>query len=216
MKKNLLSFLLTLPLITWGQKPELIVPVGHSKAVTCAAFSPPCPNGMECPPGQEQLLLTGSADKTVKLWNRQGQELRTFKTSSQEENAAVESVAFSSDGSHVIAYSDDGEWGLLAEMWDINGKKTAQFHCRSYQSADFSPACPEGKERPFGNGPLILTGSNNGEIRVWDLKGREISAFPTPSENALADVACSSDEIYVLTLSNGSGPSGGGVARMWN
>jgi WD40 repeat protein len=74
--------------------------------------------------------------------------LRTFKTSSEKEKATVESVDFSPNGSHIMSYMDDGEWGTLAELWDINGNKTLEFHCRLHQAIAFLPACPAALFRP--------------------------------------------------------------------
>jgi WD40 repeat protein/uncharacterized caspase-like protein len=73
MKKYIISLLLPLLLLGLclpivGQKPNLIIPTGHSRAVISFDFS-----------SDGKYLLTGSLDGTVKLWNVQsGQELQNY------------------------------------------------------------------------------------------------------------------------------------------
>jgi WD40 repeat protein len=50
-----------------AQKPELGLSLGHTRAITSVAWSP-----------DGQYVLTGSSDNQAKLWDRQGNVLRTF------------------------------------------------------------------------------------------------------------------------------------------
>lgn len=75
----LFSFLFFFMVGARGQKPELVVQTGHKENVNSVAFSP-----------DGQYVLTGSADRTAKLWDLYGQELQTFIG----HGASVHGVAF--------------------------------------------------------------------------------------------------------------------------
>lgn len=92
-KRNLILFLL-LPLLSFAQKPELIVPLGHSDPSVDHTYSPD---------GRYILTYTyGSGDDpSIRLWNLDGKELQSFQTGERY----IESVRFSADGRRVI------EWG---------------------------------------------------------------------------------------------------------
>ena len=84
------------------EKPngEVIPQLGHSKDVTSVAFSP-----------DGARVLTGSIDKTAKLWDAgTGKLLRTFTG----HTSGVWSVAFSPDGGRVLTGSGDH----TAKLWD--------------------------------------------------------------------------------------------------
>jgi WD40 repeat protein len=69
-------------------QPHLVVQLGHADPVTSVAFSP-----------DGRLVLTGSEDRTAKLWDIEtGEELRTFAGHTKE----ITSVAFSPDGREVL------------------------------------------------------------------------------------------------------------------
>ena len=78
---------------------------GHEGSVDTVAFS-----------GDGQLLASGSADHTVKLWGvAKGQEVATLKGHTDK----VSSVAFSGDGKLLASASADG----TVKLWATPGAK---------------------------------------------------------------------------------------------
>ena len=75
--------------------------VGHQNAPSCVAFS-----------SDGELLATGSADRTVKLWKiMSGLEQGTLQGHSGE----IRAVAFSPDGRTLASGSEDG----TLKLWDV-------------------------------------------------------------------------------------------------
>jgi WD40 repeat protein len=127
--------------------------VGHEGMVRGAAFSP-----------DGARVLTGSADKTARLWDSQsGQLLATL----QGHEGSVLSVAFSPDGSRILTASVD----KTARLWDSQSGQllvTLQGHEDSVWRAGFSP-----------DGSRILTGSADKTACLWDSRsGQLLATFP--------------------------------------
>ena len=98
-------------------------------------------------------MLTGSRDKTARLWDSLMCRQRQVFT---DGNSVVLSVAFSPDGKYVLTGHDDN----VARLWDA---KTGQL-IRTFtgqtgwiNSAAFTP-----------DGRFVITGSQDGTVRIWD------------------------------------------------
>jgi WD40 repeat protein len=173
------AFLIAVSVIIVGflqaQTPRLVVPVGHTDEIASVSFSP-----------DGKHVLTGSRDKTAKLWDISGREIATFAWHSN----TISAVAFSPDGKFILTGSEDHTAGL----WEISGSRihTLRGHGSAVKAVAFSP-----------DGQFLLTGSDDGTAKLWDFSGKEIKTFSDHPSGVLA-VAFSADGKYILT---GSGKS---------
>jgi len=122
---------------------------GHTAAILAIAFS-----------ADGKLVLSGSDDRTVRLWDLQtGRELRRFDGL----RGAVSAVAFSPDGKWAVA---GGQERVLV-LWRIaDGKELRRMtgHTDPIAAVAFSP-----------DGKLIASGGTDRTVRLWDATtGKEI------------------------------------------
>jgi len=126
---------------------------GHTKGVTAIRFYPK----------SGHLLLSGSMDKSVKIWNVNGDRkcMRTYLGHSE----AVRDLAFTNDGRHFLSASFD----RTIKYWDT---ETGQ--CISVHSTKKLPFCikihpHESRQHEF------LVSQNNKKVVQWDIKSNKVT-----------------------------------------
>jgi WD40 repeat protein/transcriptional regulator with XRE-family HTH domain len=147
--------------------------VGHTDLVNDVAFSP-----------DGKQVLTGSLDKTARLWDAAtGALIRTFAGHTR----GVRAVAFSPDGKYVLTGSGDS----TMRLWDTaSGKGVLTFtgHTDGINAVVFSP-----------DGKRIASASDDGTARIWDAAtGKALLQF-TGHDGPVIDVAFSPDGKQALT-----------------
>lgn len=124
---------------------------GHTERLTDIKFSP-----------TDNLLATGSADRTARLWNTEGSHLKTFGGHLDR----LARIAFHPSGKYLGTTSFDKTWRL----WDIDtGAELLlqEGHSRSVYGIDF-----------HHDGSLVASSGLDALARVWDLRtGRSILAL---------------------------------------
>ncbi|MEB3884256.1 AAA-like domain-containing protein [Lyngbya sp. CCY1209] len=116
--------------------------VGHNGSVLTVDISP-----------DDQLIATGSNDKTVKIWRRNGQLLHTLK-----HGGTVHRIAFSPEGDRIVAASLDGN----IHLWSVGGELLARWrgHDAPVWGIDISP-----------DGKLIASASGDKTVKLWSISG---------------------------------------------
>ncbi len=98
------------------------------------------------------MIVSGSVDKTVRLWHIQGNAVgQPF----QGHENSVNSVAFSPDGQMIVSGSSD----KTVRLWDIQGNSISQpfqGHQDIVYSVAFSP-----------NGQMVVSSSYDKTVRLW-------------------------------------------------
>ncbi|QLE59368.1 caspase family protein [Nostoc sp. TCL26-01] len=116
----------------------------HNSWVTSVSFSP-----------DGEIIASGSADNTIKLWQRNGKFITTLTGHSD----AVNSVSFSPDGEIIASGSADN----TIKLWQRNGKfiTTLNGHSQGVNSVNFSP-----------NGKIIASGGSDSTVQLWTREGK--------------------------------------------
>jgi len=126
---------------------------GHSNFCFSVKFSP-----------QGNLLVSGSFDETVKVWDvRSGECISTLPAHSDP----VTGVDFNRDGTCIVSSSHDG----LVRVWDV-----ATGECLKTIYADGNP--PVSFVRYSPNGRYVLSGMLDGKLRLWNVTGK----FPSGTD----------------------------------
>lgn len=123
---------------------------GHNGWVTSIATFPENP----------EILLTGSRDKSLMIWNlTRGEEYGVPKRSLTGHNHFVQDLVISSDGQFALS----GSWDGTLRLWDLNnGTTTRRFigHSKDVLSVAFS-----------ADNRQIVSGSRDKSIKLWNTLG---------------------------------------------
>jgi len=153
MKRLFLLLLIILTVKqTEAQELQTVVQRGHNASVKAVAFTK-----------DGKYLLTGSRDKTIKLWDiASGREIRTFFG----HESTINDLALSPDGTQFLSSSAD----KTARLWEIaTGKllQTFKGHEDLLTAVDFNP-----------NGKQVITAGYDNEAILWDIKsGEKLKTF---------------------------------------
>ena len=176
--KNQVELVLTKALYGVDEYNRLI---GHSAGLWGVAVSP-----------DGEFIASASADRTVKLWNKNGKLLTTFTS----HNSGVLGVTFSPDG-EIIASSDE-QGNIL--LWYKNGKllRTLKGHSGAVSRVTFS-----------SDGEIIASASEDKTVKLWNKSGKLLRTLKGHSMK-IADVAISSDGEIIASASTDR------TVKLWN
>jgi WD40 repeat protein len=148
---------------------------GHAGAVTAVAFSP-----------DDRLLASGSADRTVKLWDvTTGKEVRSLAG----HTARVTTAAFRSDGKLLASAGAD----RVVKLWDpATGQelRSLEGHAGSITDVVFSP-----------DGRRLASASEDKSVRLWDVGTGQPALVFTRHEGPVHGVDFSPDGKRIASVS---------------
>lgn len=143
----------------------------------------------------DQKIASGSADQTVKVWDRQTGEILYNFTDFQGD---VEAVIFSSDGNQLITGSQD----QTIKIWDLQtGQllKTLTGHLGGVRSLALS-----------SDDQILVSGSLDNTIKIWNLETGELINTLTGHQNDVLSVAISPNQKIIASGSQDK------TIKLWN
>ncbi|MBV6626462.1 MAG: SMI1/KNR4 family protein [Rivularia sp. (in: Bacteria)] len=157
---------------------------GHSRSVYSIAFSP-----------DGQILASGSADATVKLWNLLSfQEITTLRG----HTSSIRTVAISSCNQILASGSTDA----TIKLWNLQSREeicTLQGHNHSVNTVAISP-----------DGQILASGSDDCTVKLWDLHSHQEICTLQGHSDAVFAIDISPDG---KTLATGSAD---GTIKLWD
>ncbi|NER34741.1 MAG: hypothetical protein F6J93_12090 [Oscillatoria sp. SIO1A7] len=165
--------------LSFCSKP--IVLKGHKADVTGVSFSP-----------DGKTIATGSQDRTVKLWTREGKIEKTL----WKHGDWVTDVSFSPDGKTIASAS----WDKTVQLWSRDGENLQRLrgHEDAVNSISFSP-----------DGKTIASGSGDRTTKLWNIDREELRILRAHS-NQVASISFSSDGKTMATASLDT------TAKLWS
>ncbi|BAY07666.1 NB-ARC domain-containing protein [Calothrix sp. NIES-2098] len=158
--------------------------VGHSSYVNAIALTP-----------DGKYVISGSYDKTLKVWNWQtGELLRTLKGHSDSVNA----VALSADGKYAISGSSDTTFKVW--NWQTGELlRTIEGHSSWVNAVALS-----------ADGKYAISGSGDTTLKVWNWQTGELLRTLKGHSDSVNAVALSADGKYAISASSDT------TLKVWN
>ncbi len=151
-------------------------------------------------PDSHRLLTIGGNE--ARIWDLQGVELMNFRP-----HRTVSSAAYSPNGAEIVTAG----WDRSARIWDAKtGEARRKLsatsagpqggHAGNVNSAEFSP----------GDGSHVLTSSDDGTIKIWDVNDGQVLKTLKGHTAAVLHAAYSRDGARIVSSSRD------GTARVWD
>lgn len=167
-----------------AQNVELILPVGHQRALTKAIFSPDL-----------KQIYTASKDNSISVWDLQtGREIRKLKGHFKP----VNDIALSANGKYLVSGSDEGK----ALLWNTQNGKILKMMPHDFIEVTHV------RIAPLTN--FIVTAAytsklNKSVLTFWSLPGGDLGRkFDFPGEEILDVKICAEKKTTFIVTSKGN------------
>lgn len=149
---------------------------GHEEEVTSVAFSP-----------DGKTLASGSADKTVRLWNVATRTPLVAPISADP--GGVFNVAFSPDGRTVVSIGNSHD----RRLWDARSGQSIGAKAQYLYFVGFNPISW-----------TLVSSSEDGTTRLRDIGSEQILSAPLPLEQGMAAVSPDGKTVVAYSVANGT------------
>ncbi|XP_047337261.1 pre-mRNA-processing factor 19 homolog 1-like [Impatiens glandulifera] len=153
---------------------------GHSKKVTSVKFV-----------SRADLVVTGSADKTVRVWKESEQGNYDCRHVLKDHTAEVQAVTVHATNSYFVTASLDNTWCFYDLSSGLCLTQVESPGSGGYTAASFHP-----------DGLILGTGTSDASVKIWDVKSQTVAATFDGHVGAVTAISFSENGYFLATAAH--------------